>query len=742
MAWCLTKQTEQKLLEALKKEGDPQKMVDRGTEGRRKWFAQFGEENAKNLNTFYESRMLLKDQQKGLIGFAKGLGGSKQIKTDFLSKVERLKTALSKSEVDQYLGDYADKRLGTEALTEEQFKTISDMSTKLSDYKSKFNPETLNNLDTTVVDGKFKQKWQTENPTKEYGALQRAFENYVNDLKFPHESGIQIVKGRLGQFKAEAGKNPALATAKLILDAAKTIADNSVSVVASVDDSLFGRQGIMTLLTGHPILWGRNFIKSFGDIARSVGGGKNTTDALMSDIYSNPLFMNGEFKTAGIVDLMEEQFPTMAPARIPGFGRIFKGSEETFVNGSIRMRTELYTMMRNAKVETGIQMTKEEIISTGKVVNSILARGTLGTAGQNPIVRLLMWAPKMLKADLDILTAHVFDKDVRFLGKDSKTAIGNLIKITAITSITTSLLNLNNPKSVELDPRSSDFLKPLGKFGYLRGMPQIITLLSRLATGEYKNAKGEIVKYEPGIGKRSRLDALISFIRGKAPPATGGVYDWLAGQDYQGNPPTFTSTLLQHAVPISIQNLIKLRKDPTVDNTFGVIADFFGLNANITPEPNIKSKIIPEGKAQKSQDVVEFIKTYSEAISSDPETAFNRMFTGQKIVKTENGTIIVERMSLYDSQAIKKKYGQNTKEVKLDHTIPLELGGSNDTNNLKLVSTSEWSSYTKVENALGAALKAKKVSKSEAQSLITQFKAISDNATRKKFGLDIIAKYK
>ena len=45
-AWCLTKDAESKLLEALKKEGDPQKMVDRGTEGRAKWFAQFGVENA------------------------------------------------------------------------------------------------------------------------------------------------------------------------------------------------------------------------------------------------------------------------------------------------------------------------------------------------------------------------------------------------------------------------------------------------------------------------------------------------------------------------------------------------------------------------------------------------------------------------------------------------------------------------------------------------------------------------
>jgi hypothetical protein len=353
-----------------------------------------------------------------------------------------------------------------------------------------------------------------------------------------------------------------------------------------------------------------------------------------------------------------------------------------------------------------------------------------------------MWAPKMLKADLDILTTHVFDKDVRFLHKDSRVAIGNLIKIVGITSLITTTLNLNKPGTVEIDPRSSDFLQPYGKVGYLRGIPQLITLATRMMSGQYKNTKGEIVDYAPGIGKSSRLDALISFLRGKAPPATGGVYDWLAGQDYNGNPPTFTSTLIQKGVPISIQNFLKFTKDPKMDNAMGVVADFFGLNANINPQPNIKTGVIPEGKKQSSEDVISYIKTYANAISSDPETAFNRIFTGQKIVKTENGAIIVERMSLYDSQAIKKKYGKNTKQVKLDHTVPLELGGDNSESNLKLVSTSDWSSYTKVENALGKALKKNKVSKQEAQSLIKKFKSIKDTKDRKAYGLKIINKYK
>jgi hypothetical protein len=80
-------------------------------------------------------------------------------------------------------------------------------------------------------------------------------------------------------------------------------------------------------------------------------------------------------------------------------------------------------------------------------------------------------------------------------------------------------------------------------------------------------------------------------------------------------------------------------------------------------------------------------------------------------------------MPLKDSQAVKKAGSANNPAMKLDHTIPLELGGSNDSSNLKIVTTSKWSSYTPVENALGKALKSGKVTKSTAQDLITKFKA-------------------
>lgn len=113
---------------------------------------------------------------------------------------------------------------------------------------------------------------------------------------------------------------------------------------------------------------------------------------------------------------------------------------------------------------------------------------------------------------------------------------------------------------------------------------------------------------------------------------------------------------------------------------------------------------------------------YAKSIGADPVTAFNRIFTGQKITKLVNGTIIVERMSLEESQKIKEERGGKNESWKLDHTIPLELGGSNSASNLELIPTDVWASYTAKENELGRKLKNGEITKKEAQQQILEFK--------------------
>lgn len=141
-------------------------------------------------------------------------------------------------------------------------------------------------------------------------------------------------------------------------------------------------------------------------------------------------------------------------------------------------------------------------------------------------------------------------------------------------------------------------------------------------------------------------------------------------------------------------------------------------------KPTTKDKALDEIKGKTSErGVIDTVMTYAKAIGADPVVAFDRILTGQTIRRIDNGAIIVERMSLDDSQAVKTERNGNTDELKLDHTVPLELGGSNSKDNLKLVSTDVWKSYSPIENYLGNLLRRGVIDKKRAQQLITAFKA-------------------
>ncbi len=153
----------------------------------------------------------------------------------------------------------------------------------------------------------------------------------------------------------------------------------------------------------------------------------------------------------------------------------------------------------------------------------------------------------------------------------------------------------------------------------------------------------------------------------------------------------------------------------------------------------LKSETITEKQAEKelerfeeanpklfeSKDERSFIDKMvvtAKAIGTDPITAFRFIFTNEKILKIKGGAIIVERLPLEESQAIKKERGA-TKEMILDHLVPLTIGGSNSEKNLQLVDVADWKRYTPIEIFLGNSLKKKLIDKKKAKQLILDFKS-------------------
>lgn len=148
------------------------------------------------------------------------------------------------------------------------------------------------------------------------------------------------------------------------------------------------------------------------------------------------------------------------------------------------------------------------------------------------------------------------------------------------------------------------------------------------------------------------------------------------------------------------------------------------------------SKLYGDGSLTSKATLLQSVGTYAKAIGTDPVTAFNRIFTGQLIVRVDNAgilspdsAIIVQRAPLATTEAIRQSEASANGEssqlggLQLDHFIPLEAGGSNDSSNLDLVTTEQNEVlHTPVESAIAAALKNGQISRANAEEYLVRFK--------------------
>jgi hypothetical protein len=133
---------------------------------------------------------------------------------------------------------------------------------------------------------------------------------------------------------------------------------------------------------------------------------------------------------------------------------------------------------------------------------------------------------------------------------------------------------------------------------------------------------------------------------------------------------------------------------------------------------------LADGVERSDKSIIKIIGLYAKAIGSNPIDAFSKIFAGEKIRRIDNGAIIVERMPFEESQKVRSDRATSSelKNLRLDHLIPLQLGGTNRDDNLILVTIDEHAAYTPIENLLGDHLRNGRINPKEAQKLIKEFK--------------------
>jgi len=549
VSWCLIKSESLKFKKALKDGSiDPVALSEMTSDDRHDFFRKYtNEDNATKINALFESKLLLKNKQAGYITWAKRVSNITQpAKRDILSRIESMDKILSPQEEDRFLRDLASTRLGL-GVSPQEAKTIYDLSNEMVEARDKAN-----------VDGEF----ATKDQRLTYGSAVVTLENYINELKLDarkisfKEHPIEVVKKTIGELPGALK-----------------------SMVASLDNSLWGRQGIKTLLDVRTSgIWFKNFSKSWGDIVKELRG-KDAMFAIKADLYSRPNAINGKYKAGGygLDVLSEEAFPSSLPARIPILGRLFTASESAYNGGALRLRADLADRYIARAEAHGVNvLDRNEAIPLGHLIGSMTGRGSIGKL--EPLskeLNVLLFSIKFLKANLDTVTAHMFDTKVRENPYARKEAIKNTMSVVATIASLLVLAKFLDPDSVDEDPRSTNFGK-IKIFGHwvdiTGGMASLAVLASRLVPTQhngdwgwwYKSSSGNYTKLGTNYGGMTALDVLENFIEGKLSPVAGIFRDIWKGKDFSGAPITAGGELQNISLPISIQAYQELMKDPGV----------------------------------------------------------------------------------------------------------------------------------------------------------------------------------
>lgn len=665
MSWCLIKTEADKLRKALRDGSiDPQKLSEMSSSQRQDLFATFtNRENAVQINSLFESKLLLKNRQRGYISWAKRtLGMTFPAKRDILSKIQRMDKALDPGEEQQFLADLVTTRLGL-GISREEAKTISDLSKQIEKKKEKADENGV---------------FENQDDRLEYGRSVVALENYIRDLK-------------LDAKKISFREQPA----EYILKTVGEIPGAIKSAVASLDNSFFGRQGIKTLLDLRTSkIWVKNFVKSWGDIANELRG-KDAIDAIKADIYSRPNAINGKYKAGGygLNVLSEEAFPSSLPEKIPLLGRLYKASESAYNGGALRLRADLADRLITKAEEHGVNtLSRKESEGIGHLVSSLTGRGSWGRADAiSKELNVLLFSAKFLKANLDTLTAYQLDKKVR----QNKFAREEAIKTTASIMSTLAgvlfMVNFIDPDRVEDDPRSTNFgkVKIFGRWVDITGgMASLAVLASRLTptqhNGEwgfwYKNSTGSYTKLGTKYGGMTALDVAESFLEGKFAPIAGVFRDIWKGKDFSGKPVTLEGEIEKLAVPISVQNLLEMIKDPETpitDVMGAVLLDGLGFSVathlpgqydwNSSTGKTLQQFKDKVGQEQFDKANQDFNKRYSEWLEQVIRTDEYKSLSdeGKDSVRTKGkDEIQSEIFDEYDFKYESKKQTQEDKQEK------------------------------------------------------------------------------
>lgn len=371
------------------------------------------------------------------------------------------------------------------------------------------------------------------------------------------------------------------------------------ALVTSADLSAVLRQGIIQT-TRHPLIAAEALPKSIID-AFSPAHYK----AWFESLYKDPtyrLFTDSGGYLANATKLAdravtEEKYVSRWIEKIPLAKQLVGASERAYTSYLNKLRFDSFKQISNKFLQEGLnpKVDKKVFNDLAEMVNIFTGRGNLGSLGRiSNELNAAFFSPRLVASRIQALNPAWYIKQSPQVRKES---IRSLAQFAGTVMTVAGLASLNDDLQVELDPRSSDFLKI--RFGDTRwdiagGFQQFIRLFAQIATSQRKRLSTGEIQQLAGIGPKkefpfvetkeagfpfeSQADVAVRFLRGKLSPGVGLLVDLLYGQNVVGVEPKLSQETIENIVPFYIQDIARVYQEMGPDALFKVgVPAFFGV---------------------------------------------------------------------------------------------------------------------------------------------------------------------
>jgi len=419
------------------------------------------------------------------------------------------------------------------------------------------------------------------------------------------------------------------------------------ALMSSFDLSAPMRQGITFI--GNKEYW-TSFFTMFKMLGKS---GRTNYDYLMKEIARHPnypLMLKARLAFSeldGSLSTREEQFQTDVAREIPIIGEGVAQSEQAYAGFLNKLRADMFNKLVDQYKDADGNIDDKLLTDIGKLVNSGTGRaelpGPLKSAA--PQLNALFFSSRLIQSRFNMLNPVFYarlEKPVRMRALAEMGKMGTVM--TAVGYLLTLIPGMFGDEEekvdVELDPRSTDFLKikvDNTRFDIGGGFNQYLTFGARTALWagnavfgtampEEKTTSGNYKKYG-GDGKfdKDYADEIYRFFRNKLAPNASYVVDAWHGSDSIGQEFDAVGSALSRLVPMFIDDLVENTKEMGIAQ--GVrysVPGIFGVGVSTYPD-----------RATDPKQKIDALKQFKDKTAEDGENEWAQVVNGDVFLKPE-----------------------------------------------------------------------------------------------------------